>query len=388
MTKSISVLGSTGSVGQNALEVVDGLPDQLSVRYLTAARNSALIVEQARKYLPRAVALVAPQAANEAAGALEEMGIEVLSGRDGLLEIAGRDDVDLLLNALVGSSGMEPTIRAIQSGVDVALSNKESLVMAGALIEKTKSETGAEIYPVDSEHSAIWQCIQGEDLSRIRRLILTGSGGPFRTRPLEEFPRITVREALTHPNWKMGNKITIDSATMMNKGLEVIEAHWLFGLDASQIEIVVHPQSIIHSMVEFVDGSIKAQLGLPDMKIPIQYALTFPEREGAPWEKMHFPDHSPLTFEEPDLEKFPLITLAYECLKKGGSAPACLNVANDNAVKHFLKGRISFPGIADLVEKAVSDHPFSEVPVLDDLLELESWGERYVNRHLPEGAVA
>ncbi|MFQ6615374.1 MAG: 1-deoxy-D-xylulose-5-phosphate reductoisomerase [Fidelibacterota bacterium] len=388
MAKSISVLGSTGSIGQNALKVVDNLPGEFSVRYLTAGSNARLLVEQARKYTPRTVALVDADAAREAAGSLEERGIEVLAGREGLLEIARRDDVDLALNALVGSSGMEPTVLAIRAGVDVALSNKESLVMAGALIERIKGETGARILPVDSEHSAIWQCLVGEDSSRIRRLILTGSGGPFRTRPLQEFSRITVQEALTHPNWKMGSKITIDSATMMNKGLEVIEAHWLFRLDGSQIDIVIHPQSIIHSMVEFIDGSIKAQLGLPDMKIPIQYALTFPERRKASWETMSFPDHSPLTFEEPDLEKFPLIALAYACLEKGGSAPACLNVANDHAVKHFLDGDIPFQNISEIVESAVREHPFIRDPSLEDLLELETWGERFVLGHLPEETTA
>ncbi|MFQ6674710.1 MAG: 1-deoxy-D-xylulose-5-phosphate reductoisomerase [Fidelibacterota bacterium] len=384
MARSISLLGSTGSIGRNALNVVDGLSGDLSVRYLTAATNAGLLIEQARKYHPKGVAAVDSAAAREVATALAGTGIEVLPGRAGLLEIAGRDDVDIVLNGLVGSPGMEPTVRAIGAGVDVALSNKESLVMAGALIDRLKSKTGAHIYPVDSEHSAIWQCLMGEDLNRVRRLILTGSGGPFRTRPLEDFSRITVQEALTHPNWKMGNKITIDSATMMNKGLEVIEAHWLFGLDGSRIDIVVHPQSIIHSMVEFIDGSIKAQLGLPDMRIPIQYALTFPERREAAWEKMSFPDHSPLTFEEPDLEKFPLIALAYECLERGGTAPACLNVANDQAVRHFLEGSISFLDIAEIVGDAVRDHPFSREPALEDLLGLESWGERYVVKRMEE----
>ncbi len=379
MTKRISILGSTGSIGQNALKVIDHLGDGFEVKYLTAARSSEVLIEQVRKFQPEAVAVVDSIAANEVKEALSGSGVKVLSGREGLLELASRDDVDVVLNGLVGSAGMEPTIRALEAGIDVALSNKESLVMAGELIENIKKETGAEIYPVDSEHSAIWQCLQGEDTNNIRRIILTGSGGPFRTRPLEEFLDITLEEALNHPNWKMGNKITIDSATMMNKGLEVIEAHWLFGVGREQIDIVIHPQSIIHSMVEFSDGSIKAQLGLPDMKLPIQYALTYPERVEADWVDAKFSDISYLTFEEPDLVKFSCIRLAYEALQRGGSAPAALNVANDNSVAAFLAGEISFTEIATLNEMALVEHDWTSQPDLDFLLELESWGKQFIN---------
>ena len=379
MTKRISILGSTGSIGQNALKVIDHLGDGFEVKYLTAARSSEVLIEQVRKFQPEAVAVVDSIAANEVKEALSGSGVEVLSGREGLLELASRDDVDVVLNGLVGSAGMEPTIRALEAGIDVALSNKESLVMAGELIENIKKETGAEIYPVDSEHSAIWQCLQGEDTNNIRRIILTGSGGPFRTRPLEEFLDITLEEALNHPNWKMGNKITIDSATMMNKGLEVIEAHWLFGVGREQIDIVIHPQSIIHSMVEFSDGSIKAQLGLPDMKLPIQYALTYPERVEADWVDAKFSDISYLTFEEPDFVKFPCIRLAYEALQRGGSAPAALNVANDNSVAAFLAGEISFTEIATLNEMALIEHDWTSQPDLDFLLELESWGKQFID---------
>ncbi len=379
MTKRISILGSTGSIGQNALKVINHLGDGFEVKYLTAARSSEVLIEQVRKFQPEAVAVVESIAANEVKDALSGSGVEVLSGREGLLELASRDDVDVVLNGLVGSAGMEPTIRALEAGIDVALSNKESLVMAGELIENIKKETGAEIYPVDSEHSAIWQCLQGEDTNNIRRIILTGSGGPFRTRPLEEFLDITLEEALNHPNWKMGNKITIDSATMMNKGLEVIEAHWLFGVGREQIDIVIHPQSIIHSMVEFSDGSIKAQLGLPDMKLPIQYALTYPERVEADWVDAKFSDISYLTFEEPDFVKFPCIRLAYEALQRGGSAPAALNVANDNSVAAFLAGEISFTEIATLNEMALVEHDWTSQPDLDFLLELESWGKQFIN---------
>ena len=379
MTKRISILGSTGSIGQNALKVINHLGDGFEVKYLTAARSSEVLIEQVRKFQPEAVAVVDSIAANEVKEALSGSGVKVLSGREGLLELASRDDVDVVLNGLVGSAGMEPTIRALEAGIDVALSNKESLVMAGELIENIKKETGAEIYPVDSEHSAIWQCLMGEDKSNIRRIILTGSGGPFRTRPLEEFLDITLEEALNHPNWKMGNKITIDSATMMNKGLEVIEAHWLFGVGREQIDIVIHPQSIIHSMVEFSDGSIKAQLGLPDMKLPIQYALTYPERVEADWVDAKFSDISYLTFEEPDFVKFPCIRLAYEALQRGGSAPAALNVANDNSVAAFLAGEISFTEIATLNEMALVEHDWTSQPDLDFLLELESWGKQFID---------
>ena len=379
MTKRISILGSTGSIGQNALKVINHLGDGFEVKYLTAARSSEILIEQVRKFQPEAVAVVDSIAAIEVKEALSGSGVEILSGREGLLELASRDDIDVVLNGLVGSAGMEPTIRALEAGIDVALSNKESLVMAGELIENIKKETGAEIYPVDSEHSAIWQCLRGEDKSNIRRIILTGSGGPFRTRPLEEFLDITLEEALNHPNWKMGNKITIDSATMMNKGLEVIEAHWLFGTGREQIDIVIHPQSIIHSMVEFSDGSIKAQLGLPDMKLPIQYALTYPERVEADWEDAKFSDISYLTFEEPDFVKFPCIRLAYEALQRGGSAPAALNVANDNSVAAFLAGEISFTEIATLNEMALVEHDWTSQPDLDFLLELESWGKQFID---------
>ncbi len=384
MTKRISILGSTGSIGQNALRVIEHLGEGFEVNCLSAARSSEVLIEQARKFRPSAVALVDPTSAAETKEALSGSGVEVLSGREGLLELASRDDVDIVLNGLVGSAGMEPTVRALKAGVDVALSNKESLVMAGELIENIRAETGAQIFPVDSEHSAIWQCLQGERSVSIRRIILTGSGGPFRTRPLEEFSVITLEEALIHPNWKMGNKITIDSATMMNKGLEVIEARWLFGVNREQIDIVVHPQSIVHSMVEFKDGSIKAQLGLPDMKLPIQYALTYPERMDVKWEETRFSDISSLTFEEPDLVKFSSIRLAYEALERGGSAPAALNVANDNSVAAFLSGEISFTDITALNEQAVVEHDWIAHPDLDFLRELESWGHQFINNKINE----
>ena len=307
--------------------------------------------------------------------------IEVLTGREGLLELAGRDDVDIVMNGLVGSAGMEPTLRSVEAGVDVALSNKESLVMAGSIINEEKQRSGAKIFPVDSEHSAIWQCLAGEDMADVRKIILTGSGGPFRTKNVETFINITPKEALNHPNWDMGNKITIDSATMMNKGLEVIETYWLFGLKADEIDIVVHPQSIIHSMVEFADRSIKAQLGVPDMKIPIQYALTYPRHSAAQWEELDFIKTGQLTFEAPDLEKFPCIKLAYEALRAGGSTPAVLNVANEQAVYNFLDGEIKFTEIPAIIEKACAEHHYIAEPTLEDLLELEIWATNFVNAY-------
>ena len=380
MTKKLSILGSTGSIGENTLLVADNLGEQIDILYLSANRNVKRLIDQAQNYHPKAVAIVDEEAGKEVTGALNNQ-IEVLTGREGLLELAGRDDVDIVMNGLVGSAGMEPTLRSVEAGVDVALSNKESLVMAGSIIDEAKQRSGAKIFPVDSEHSAIWQCLAGEDMADVRKIILTGSGGPFRTKNVETFINITPKEALNHPNWDMGNKITIDSATMMNKGLEVIETYWLFGLKADEIDIVVHPQSIIHSMVEFADRSIKAQLGVPDMKIPIQYALTYPRHSAAQWEELDFIKTGQLTFEAPDLEKFPCIKLAYESLRAGGSTPAVLNVANEQAVYNFLDGEIKFTEIPAIIEKACAEHHYIAEPTLEDLLELEIWATNFVNAY-------
>ena len=380
MTKKLSILGSTGSIGENTLLVADNLGEQIDILYLSANRNVERLIDQAQNYHPKAVAIVDEEAGKEVTGALNNQ-IEVLTGREGLLELAGRDDVDIVMNGLVGSAGMEPTLRSVEAGVDVALSNKESLVMAGSIINEAKQKSGAKIFPVDCEHSAIWQCLAGDDMADVRKIILTGSGGPFRTKNVETFINITPKEALNHPNWDMGNKITIDSATMMNKGLEVIETYWLFGLKADEIDIVVHPQSIIHSMVEFADRSIKAQLGVPDMKIPIQYALTYPRHSAAQWEELDFIKTGQLTFEAPDLEKFPCIKLAYEALRAGGSTPAVLNVANEQAVYNFLDGEIKFTEIPAIIEKACAEHHYIAEPTLEDLLELEIWATNFVNAY-------
>lgn len=371
MAQTLSILGSTGSIGVNALNVARNLKGRFTVDYLSANKNSERIIQQALEFRPKAVSVVDPNAAKEVKIALASESIEVLSGREGLLSLASQDDVDIMVNGLVGSSGMEPTLFAVRAGVNVALSNKESLVMAGELINEEKEKNGVEIYPVDSEHSAIWQCLVGESLKEVRRIILTGSGGPFRTRNIDDFKSITVEEALTHPNWPMGQKITIDSATMMNKGLEVIEARWLFDLPAEKIDIIIHPQSIIHSMVEFIDGSMKAQLGIPDMKIPIQYALTYPNHVSADWESLRLEDIQLLTFETPDLEKFPAISLAYYALKTGGSIPAVLNVANEQAVYRFLKQEISFTDIPGIIESACEKLPFYSHPTLEEINSLE-----------------
>lgn len=375
-TKHISVLGATGSIGVNALNVVRSYPELYKIDYLSAHSQADLLIDQAREFLPRAVSIGDVKQLGKVKSALP--GVEVLSGREGLLELAARDDVDTMLNGLVGSAGMEPTICSIQAGVDIALSNKESLVMAGDLINRLLDEKDVKLYPVDSEHSAIWQCLVGESPEDVKRLIVTGSGGPFRTLPNESFKDITVEQALKHPNWAMGRKITIDSATMMNKGLEVIEARWLFNLPAQKIDIVVHPQSIIHSMVEFLDGSVKAQLGIPDMKIPIQYALSYPRHLKQDWEQLDLTKIATLTFEAADLEKFKCIQLAFDALEQGGSMPVVLNVANEEAVYRFLDGDISFTAIPELITKAIDAHDFIEHPDLDDILALETWTQAFI----------
>ena len=378
MSKRISILGSTGSIGVNALKVGSHLKDELDIIYLSANRNAKLLIQQAKEFQPKAVCIVDESAFPDVQNALMHLDIEILTGREGLLELAARDDVDILLNGLVGTPGMEPTLKAIEAGIDVALSNKESLVMAGDIIQKAMDKSGAKVFPVDSEHSAIWQCLVGENIDDVRCLILTGSGGPFRTRDITTFDNITVEEALNHPNWDMGRKITIDSATMMNKGFEVIEAFWLFGFTPDRIKIVVHPQSIIHSMIEMKDGAIKAQMGVPDMKVPIQYALTYPRHLEAPWEQLDFLKCGDLTFEEPDFERFPCIKLAFDSLEKLGTSGAVLNLANDYSVYRFLNGEVKFTDIPKIIESAMKYHDWTEHPSLEHLKKLDSWVKNHV----------
>tara|TARA_B100000965_G_scaffold392264_1_gene401617 strand:- start:267 stop:1412 length:1146 start_codon:yes stop_codon:yes gene_type:complete len=373
MVRTVSILGSTGSIGVNALEVISNLKNSFTVKYLSTNKNVDLLVNQIKKHRPKAVAVVDEIAAQKIKNTLEAMGIELLSGRFGLLDLSQRNDIDLLLNGLVGASGMQPTINAIKAGVNVALANKESLVMAGNLINKELENSDAKLFPVDSEHSAIWQCMVGEKLDDINRIILTGSGGPFRERPLSTFSNITKDEALDHPNWDMGNKISIDSATMMNKGLEVIEAYWLFGFGLDKIDIVVHPQSIIHSMIEMNDGAIKAQMGVPDMKVPIQYALTYPEHVLSNWERLDFFKCGDLTFQPPDFKRFPSISLAFRALELLGSAGTALNLANDLTVDLFLNEQIAFTDIPRINEIILEEHPWIEEPTLDDITNLEEW---------------
>mgnify|MGYP001489206769 FL=1 len=379
MKKRLSILGSTGSIGVSALDVVNHLNDEFEICYLSANSNVSTLIEQVIKFKPKAVAVVDKVGAQSIKSQLDSMGVELLEGRNGLLELSLRDDIDIMLNGLVGSSGMEPTLNAIKVGVNIALANKESLVMAGNLINKSLKNSKSQLFPVDSEHSAIWQCLKGENIKEVSRIILTGSGGPFRLRKLSTFENIKVEEALNHPNWDMGRKISIDSATMMNKGLEVIEAFWLFGFNHKKIDIVIHPESVIHSMIEMNDGSIKAQLGVPDMKVPIQYSLTYPNHQFAGWERLDFFQYKNLTFEEPDFKKFPSILYAFEALERGGTSGAALNLSNDITVNLFLQNKIGFTDIVRINKMILDCHPWILHPSLDDLKELKVWVENKIS---------
>lgn len=351
--KKVFILGSTGSIGVNCLNVIDSLSEDFKVFGLTVNSNTDLLLEQVKKYSPKVVAVKDESASKKIEGKLPK-DCQLLTGEDGLLKASSEMDYDIFVGAMVGFAGLAPTIKAIKRGKRIALANKETLVVAGELVTNLCRENKSEILPVDSEHSAIYQCLIGENLNEVEKLILTASGGPFLDKDKSFFENATVEEALDHPNWKMGSKITIDSATMINKGLEVIEAHWLFGLPVKKIDVVIHPQSIIHSMVQFVDGSIKAQLGLPDMKLPIQYALTFPERVKNNFERTNLPSIGSLTFFEPDLNKFECLKLAFEALTEGGTAPCILNAANEVAVSKFLKKEIKFSHIPLLINKALN----------------------------------
>ncbi len=375
--KNIAILGSTGSIGRSSLEVIKNLPDQFRVTYLTANKNIDLLQKQIAQFHPRGVAVLDSCNAAVLKKVLEDK-IEVHVGEEGLSEIVRRADVDIVISSLVGFAGLRPTIEAIKHKKIVALANKETLVVAGQLMTSLVKEYGVRLIPIDSEHSAIMQCLVGEEPSHIAKLILTASGGPFLNRSLKDFDTITVEEALNHPNWSMGKKVTVDSATLMNKGLEVIEAHWLFDLPPERIEIVIHPQSIIHSMVEFIDGSLKAQLGLPDMKIPIQYALTYPARLPMNGKRVDFPKLSTMTFFEPDRKKFRCLQIAYDVLSLGGTAPAAMNAANEIAVEAFLGRKISFKRIPELIEKAVNSHKGIPSPDLQEIIEADASSRKFV----------
>jgi 1-deoxy-D-xylulose-5-phosphate reductoisomerase len=370
--KRITLLGSTGSIGKNALEVIRRFPDLYTAQYLSANSNVELLAEQALRYKPKGVVIADMSLEQSLRDALRGTSIEVMSGTDALCEIARRADTDFVIGAMVGFSGLKPTVEALKAGKDVGLANKETLVVAGEIVTDLSKKFGGALLPIDSEHSAIFQCLVGEKLEHVGKIILTASGGPFRTVPKEKFADITVESALKHPNWKMGRKITIDSATLMNKGLEVIEAKWLFGLGVERIQVVVHPQSIIHSMVEFVDGSIKAQLGTPDMKVPIQYALSYPERLAADYERIDWTKLTRLDFETPDTDKFRCLALAFEAIDKGGVYPATLNAANEVAVDLFLNGKITFVQIPELIEMALAAQPNIPHLTVDTLIALDT----------------
>jgi 1-deoxy-D-xylulose-5-phosphate reductoisomerase len=377
--KHIAILGSTGSIGRQALEVIESNPDYFEVEVLTAQSNADLLIEQARKFKPNAVVIVNEDHYKKVAAELIPLDIKVFAGQNALASVVEMDAIDLVLTALVGFSGLKPTIRAIQSGKNIALANKETLVVAGELITKLAQEKSVNIFPVDSEHSAIFQCIVGEFHNPIEKIILTASGGPFRGKRKDELKNIRKEQALKHPNWTMGPKVTIDSATLMNKGLEVIEARWLFGVKAEQIEVVVHPQSIIHSLVQFRDGSIKAQLGLPDMRLPIQFAMTYPQRLSANFPRFDFMKYPSLTFEKPDTETFRNLALSFKALNMGGNMPCVLNAANEVAVAEFLKDNIGFLDMPSVVERCLEKMSFIKNPKLEDYIESDKETRAFAN---------
>jgi len=374
--KNIAILGSTGSIGTQTLEVVEKNPDRFNVIAIVAHSKDQLIEEQIKKYKPEYAVLIEETAANRLKTRYLGKTI-ILSGKEGMLEVATLENIDTVVTSMVGFAGLEPTIAAINAGKNIALANKETLVVAGELIMKLAKEKGVSILPVDSEHSAIFQCLQGEDKRSLNKIIITASGGPFRGKTKAELAKVTVAECLKHPNWAMGQKITIDSATLANKGLEVIEAKWLYGVEYNQIEAIVHPQSIIHSMVEFVDGVVIAQLGMPDMRVPIQYALTYPEREKAKFPKMDFTTLKDLTFEKPDMETFVALKLAYKAGEIGGTMPCVFNGANEIAVNAFLKGELSFLGIYDIIQKSMDAHKVTLHPTLQNLYDTDTWVREY-----------
>ena len=364
--KNIAILGSTGSIGTQALEVISEQPDMFQVEVLTANKNSELLIKQAIKHKPNAVVIVDDKQYGYVNSKLKNLDIKVFSGNDALNQVVEMSSVDLVLTALVGYAGLKPTINAIKSKKDIALANKEVLVVAGEMITKMAKKNNVNILPVDSEHSAIFQCLTGEYINPIEKIILTASGGPFRGFSKDALKKVSKKDALKHPNWEMGQKITIDSATMMNKGLEVIEAKWLFNLDAKQIEVVVHPESIIHSLVCFEDGSMKAQLGLPDMRCPIQYAFSYPKRLKNNHKRFNFSDYPTLNFEKPDTSVFECLRLSYESMVVGGNAPCVLNAANEIAVQAFLDEKINFLKIPKIVSSCLEKTNFVPNPTYDD----------------------
>ncbi len=369
--KGVAILGSTGSIGTQALEVIESYPDLFDLQVITAQSNADLLIRQALKFQPNAVVIGDETKYQLVKDALFEEGIHVYAGTESLCQVVEFDEINVVLTALVGYAGLKPTLAAIEAGKDIALANKETLVVAGSLVTERAKAKGVNIYPVDSEHSAIFQCLVGEFHNPIEKIYLTASGGPFRGYSTEHLEQVTLAQALKHPNWSMGAKITIDSATMMNKGLEVIEALWLFNLKAEQIDVIVHPQSIVHSLVQFTDGSMKAQMGLPDMKLPIQFALTYPHRLPTDFPRFNFMDYPQLTFEAPDKKVFRNLGLAYEALEKGGSTACALNAANEIAVQEFLEGRISFSDISRMNETVMNEASFILAPTYEDFVAVD-----------------
>jgi 1-deoxy-D-xylulose-5-phosphate reductoisomerase len=368
ITKNIAILGSTGSIGTQTLEVIRGNPDLFKAFLLTAQSSADLLIAQSLQFNP-AYAVICDQSKYQyVKDSLANTSVKVLAGMQAIVELVTHPDIDTVVTAMVGFAGLEPTIAAIKAGKDIALANKETLVVAGELITELAKKHDVKILPVDSEHSAIFQCLAGEEGNTVEKIILTASGGPFRGKSTGFLANVTREDALKHPNWVMGAKITIDSASLMNKGLEVIEAKWLFGVEADQIEVIVHPQSIIHSMVQFHDGSIKAQMGLPDMKLPIQYALSYPSRLKNNFRRFDFTKYPQLTFEKPDFETFRNLALAYAALKKGGNMPCIINAANEVAVAGFLEQKISFLGMSEVIEQCMQQISFAGRPVLEDYL--------------------
>ena len=381
--KTITILGSTGSIGSQALKIIKDNHDQFSIDCLYANSNYKILYQQIKDFSPNYVCINNKKSYKKLIEILNnDIKTKIIFGVKESLELISSRKVDLLLNAIVGVDGLKPTIAAIENNIDIALSNKESLVLAGNIIMKKSKENNVNIFPVDSEHSALWQCLRGEDINEVNKMILTASGGPFRSLDYKNFSNITVKDALNHPNWKMGSKITIDSATMMNKGFEVIETYWFFNLDLDKIEIVVHPQSIIHSMIEFKDKSIKAQIGIPDMRIPINYALNYPQHSYLDIPSLDFSSISKLTFEKPDLIKFKCIDLAYQAMKSGGTSTAVLNMANDISVNLFLSNKIKFIDIPMYIEKAIEKHNHISSPSLEDIYYLMDWTNDFINKQM------
>lgn len=375
----IVLLGSTGSIGTQTLEIVRNYDKDLRVLALAASSNVALMEKQIREFMPKKAVMWSEAAAKDLKEKVADLDVEVLSGMEGLLEIVTMEEADTVVTAIVGMIGIRPTIAAIESGKTIALANKETLVTAGHIIMPLAKEKGVKILPVDSEHSAIFQSMNGEKREQVEKILLTASGGPFRGKKTEDLLNIQVEDALKHPNWSMGRKITIDSATLVNKGLEVIEAKWLFDVSLEQIQVVVHPQSIIHSMVQYKDGGIIAQLGTPDMKLPIQYALFYPDRREMPGKKLDFYELGKMTFEKPDMETFYGLRLAFEASKKGGSMPTVYNAANEKAVSLFLDRKIKFLQIPEFIEKAMNNHKIIANPNVDEILSAEAEAYDYIS---------